>query len=74
MKKLKSVLVVGRLSDDENSAQVYKDKTKAQAVCLFKHWLRKAAFDNDESWEGREIYIDVVASSSSPIKLLEFQG
>lgn len=59
----KFLVVIGRISDDNNVWRKYRDMTPTQAKKLFEEDLREG--------EKREIYIDFVIVANSVIQIAE---
>ena len=68
--KHKHILIIGRASDSENDYLKLTDKTEKEAVDLF----RKMTMEDYDFKEGeRDIYLEAVIASESPISVLQYQ-
>jgi len=68
--KHKHILIIGRASDSENGYLKLTDKTEKEAVAMFK----KMTMEDYDFKEGeRDIYLEAVIASESPINVLQYQ-
>ena len=68
--KHKHILIIGRPSDGENDYLTLIGKTEKEAVKIFKKMLRE---EYDFKAGERDIYLEAVIASESPISVLQYQ-
>jgi hypothetical protein len=70
VKKHHHLLVIGRPSDGENDWMKFTNKTEVDAIEIFENKIREDyGFKKGE----REIYLEAVLASESPIEVLQYQ-
>jgi len=70
MKKYKHLLIIGRPSDGENHWMKLTNTTEKEAIEKFK----KDTMEDYEFKAGeRDIYLEAVLASESPIEVLQYQ-
>ena len=67
--KHKHILIIGRPSDGENDCLTLTGKTEKQAIDTFKKMLRE---EYDFKAGERNIYLEAVIASESPISVLQY--
>lgn len=69
--KHKNVIVIGRISDDENIYGSYSDMSVAKAEQSFRRQLKKESDYTPKEWDeyGKEIYIDGIITSDSKMNV-----